>query len=435
MQINRREFVKSAAAAGAFMVLPRAFAAPDAAQPEKTLKIALIGAGTQGRVLLRDSMQIPGIKLGAICDIWAYSQKYSANLVKKFQDEPAVYADYMELLEKEKGLDAAIVATPDCFHAPHAIACMEAGLDVYCEKEMAPSTEIGKSMVEAAKKTGKLLQIGHQRRSNPVYLCARDLLRNTGICGRLTNCYGQWHRPVQPKLTWPAQLEIPADELKKYGYDNMDEFRNWRWYRKYSGGPIADLGSHQIDIFSWFLDADPMSISAIGGNDYYPDREWYEDVMVMYEYATALGSARAFYQVLNTNGYANYFERFAGDKGTLTISEDSRRCYYVPEAGYEPPEWMFAAETVERDGYQALPLVKALTHKDAATAGLMNKLEEKTIHQWHLENFYEAVRAKNPESLNCPASEGYKTAVAVLNVMRAVESGEKLKLTEADYRV
>jgi predicted dehydrogenase len=87
------------------------------------------------------------------------------------------YEDYREMLDKEKELDAVIIATPDFWHAPHTVDCLEAGKHVYCEKEMSNTLEGARRMVAAARETGKLLQIGHQRRSNPRYLhCYEKLL-------------------------------------------------------------------------------------------------------------------------------------------------------------------------------------------------------------------------------------------------------------------
>jgi predicted dehydrogenase len=290
-------------------------------------------------------------------------------------------------------------------------------------------------MVAAARKAGKLLQIGHQRRSNPVYGLTLDAIRKGELCGRLTNCYGQWARPVQSKLTWPEKYEIPRETLAKYGYKSMEEFRNWRWYRKYSAGPIADLGSHQIDMFSWFLHAEPSSLMAVAGKDYYKDREWYEDVLVVYEYATKAGSARAFYQVLNTNSYGHYYERFRGDKGTLTISENPKKCYYVPEPAAKLPEWMGGVETEKHDGYEnAVPLMKALPLRNAAAKAAMERWGNMNPHEMHLENFYNAVRANDKSMLTCPAEVAYPTAVAVLSVIPAIEAGGKRRFTEADYK-
>ena len=433
--MNRREFMKSAAGAG-MILASTSFAQSGGADD---INVAIIGAGAQGRVLLADCGKIPGIRFQAVCDIWSYSQRYASGRLKAADQKVTVYEDYREMLAKESALDAVIVATPDCAHAEHTVACLKAGKHVYCEKEMSNDLEKAKQMVVAARETGKLLQIGHQRRSNPVYQLSLELLDNADVCGRLTNCYGQWNRAVQPKLTWPEKYVMPTETLKKYGYDSMEHFRNWRWYKKYSAGPIADLGSHQIDIFSWFLHAEPKSVLASGGGDYFEDRDWYEDVMAIYEYAYKhkgkAGSVRAFYQVLNTNGFGNYFERFGGDKGSLTISENPNLCYYVPEAGVEPPEWLGAVDTVERSGHMAYPLVKALPKRDAKAAKLMGEWDTKNVHQLHLENFFAAVRAGDKSKLTCPAEVAYPTAVAVLNVIPAIAAGAKHVFKDEDYKV
>jgi predicted dehydrogenase len=121
----------------------------------------------------------------------------------------------------------------------------------------------------------------------------------------------------------PDRYAIPAASLKQYGFKDMHQFRNWRWYKGKGGGPIVDLGSHQIDIYSWFLGANPSHVMASGGNLYY-DRathEWYDTVMAVYDYDTPLGPAKAYYQTQTTNGSQGYFENFMGDQGTLLISE------------------------------------------------------------------------------------------------------------------
>ena len=114
------------------------------------------------------------------------------------------YEDYREMLDKEKGLHAVIVATPDCWHAEHTVACLKAGLHVYCEKEMSNTLAGARQMVEAARKTGKLLQIGHQRRSSPIYnFCREKLLGEAKLLGRVTAINGQWNRSVQEPLGCP----------------------------------------------------------------------------------------------------------------------------------------------------------------------------------------------------------------------------------------
>jgi len=126
---------------------------------------------------------------------------------------------------------------------------------------------------------------------------------------------------------WGRGKEIDTQTLTRYGYKSMQQLRNWRWYKGLGGGPIVDLGSHQIDIYNWFLNAYPQSVMASGRTNYYDKRthEWYDTVMAVYEYQAAQGSVTAFYQTISTNSANGYFETFMGNQGTLVISEASHR--------------------------------------------------------------------------------------------------------------
>ncbi|HEX2099787.1 MAG TPA: Gfo/Idh/MocA family oxidoreductase, partial [Candidatus Synoicihabitans sp.] len=320
---SRRTFLKTGLSAGGLVL-----AAPSILRaqtpPADALNVALVGLGAQGRVLLDAMLNIPGINYRAVCDIWPFARTYGINRLKKAGFNPTGYENIEDLLAKEKDLHAAIIATPDSWHAPHTNACLKAGLHVYCEKMMARTIEEARSMVLTQRETGKLLQIGHQRRSNPRYLHAlENLLKKAKIAGRLTNANAQWNRAVAADFGWPKSAEISADVLKRYGYRDMHQFRNWRWFKDLSGGPISDLGAHQIDIFSWFFQGRPKSVIAAGGTDYYKGREWYDNVMAIFDYETPEGTARAFYQVLTTTSAGGgYFEQFMGDEGSVKISEN-----------------------------------------------------------------------------------------------------------------
>ena len=178
---------------------------------------------------------------------------------------------------RKRDLDAVIIATPDFCHAEQTVACLKAGLPVYCEKEMSNTLEGAKQMVLAAKETGKLLQIGHQRRSNPqIYsLQGKALWMKRKLLGRITTINGQWNRAVQIDLGVPPKYAIDQAVLEKYGFKSMKQFRNWRWYKGLGGGPVVDLGSHQIDVYNWFLGANPKAVVASGGTDYY-DKETHQ---------------------------------------------------------------------------------------------------------------------------------------------------------------
>lgn len=443
LQLSRRQFIEAAAATGAgLMITVPGWAqepAPAAGKADE-LAVAIIGPGSQGRFLVTNCLKIPGVRFVAICDVWPYHQEYTSKLLKKYDQEVSVYEDYREMLAKEKHLDAVIVATPDWMHAEHSIACLKAGKHVYCEKEMSNTIEGARSMVAAARETGKLLQIGHQRRSNPRYAHALKLIEKDKVLGRITHTNGQWNRPQLFELGWPKGKELDAETLKRYGYDSMDQFREWRWYRKYSSGPMADLGSHQIDVFNWFLHAPPKCVLGSGGLDYYTQqqgRDWYDNCMTIYEWdAPAYGRVRGFYQVLNTTSNGGFFEAFMGDEGTLVISEDTRKGYFFREEKAKRREWEDEASKIDALDREAISLKigETLTPEGQKTPEAQKMLEEsqKPPHQLHLENFFNAVRSGAP--LSCPAELAFEVCVSVLQANKAIDSGQRYDFKPDEFK-
>jgi predicted dehydrogenase len=443
--LSRRDFLKSTAWAGigtalsSKMIQGNSLSLSQDNDPSDKINIAVIGTGTQGRVLIESCLRIPGIHFQAICDIWEYSQRYASRYLQKYGYNVNIYEDYRELLEKEKNLHAVIIATPDWMHAEHANACMEHGLHVYCEKEMSNSLEKARSMVKTSKRTGRLLQIGHQRRSNPRYIHAIDrLIHEKNLLGRVSQSYAQWNRAKSDMLGWPEQYTISPEKLEKYGYGSMTEFRNWRWFKKYGGGPLVDLGSHQIDLFSWVFGGNPSSVISSGGIDYYENREWYDNVMSIYEFQTEQGTCRALYQVQTITKYGGFYEAFMGDNGTIELSE-------VPEMGNwamreaHAPEWdslvnegLLESETppIQKMDTKNVFLDVRVT-QEAGRWPLPVELA-KPPHQPHLENFFSAVREESP--LTCPGEIGFETVVAVLTANKAVESPRKIKFNKDQFK-
>ena len=441
--MNRRSFLTMSAAASAGLMLSKSGKAGSTPLSSNDLNVAIIGTGAQGQVLLDACLNIPGLRFRAVCDIWAdWNRKRAARLLQKYGHQVNEYEDYRDLLAKEKDLDAVLIATPDFWHHRHAMDCLEAGVYVYCEKEMSTDLIKAREMALTARRTGTLLQIGHQRRSNPRYIhCYKKLLTEAKILGRITTINAQWNRAVQEDIGWPKKYPIKQDILKKYGFDNMLQFRNWRWYKQMGGGAIVDLGSHQIDIFSWFLNARPKSVMASGGTDYYAKKthEWYDTVQTLWEYDTNEGVVRVFYQTITTNSSQGYFETFMGDEGTLQISESaSRGAVYREVSNPNAPLW----DKWIKMGYITAPQVMA---QPANAAGLDVRetvappkhdiAVEMNVpyHQPHLENFFNAVRGL--EELNCPGEVGYETAVSVLKVNQAVETGRRLFFKPEEFQV
>ena len=442
--------MRSSAAAGAGLML--ANNALGQADGKKEINIALIGAGAQGQVLMNAILKLgkdSGIKFRAVCDIWEQGnlRRVSRTLkaYKRYGHLGTAYVDYQEMLEKEKDLDAVLVATPDFWHAEHTIACLDKGYHVYCEKEMSNSLESAKKMVLAARKAEKLLQIGHQRRSNPRYIYCNDkIIKEANLLNRITNISGQWHRSRAAcvDLGWPKGTDIPAATLKKFGFDDMPQFRNWRWYKGLGGGPIVDLGSHQIDVYSWFLDnALPSSVMASGGVDYWKEHEWYDNAIAIFEFPTKKGVVRATYETLTTNSSNGYYELFMGDEGTLLISETSGRGELYRESWVEESKWDPSVQKglITLEKASAKPEVKAdddtVDVRESATPALyrMPVTLKVPYHQPHLVNFFESIRGN--QTLNCPGEIGFETAVMVLKVNEAIAAGRKIELKPEDFHV
>lgn len=456
---SRRAFLM-AAATSASLIAPKAVFAQEAAAPAPApadtpllqvpdtpgaddLNVAIIGLGSQGMILLDALLRIPGIHIRAICDIWEYSRKRGAGVARKFGHDPAVYEDYQELLRSHNNLQAVIIATPDFLHAEQAITCMEAGLHVYCETPMSHRLALARRMATASHRTGRRLQIGQQRRSNPRYIHAiRELIHRRQILGRITNASAHWNRGWAGDLAWPKKYEIPKDILQRYGYDSMSRFRNWRWYRQYSQGPFLELASNQLDVIDWALEARPVSVYAGGGiSTGNGGHECYDNVFCIIEYATPRGPCRVTYEMRSTNGFGQYFENVFGDEGTLQIAEVAPLGDYFAPEECRAPDWQPYCEQnllgARHTVFHSVSKDEIAEIRESLIPHTHSYPIPVTLHcapqRPHLENFFDAIRTGVP--LNCPAAVGYRTAVIVQKCLAAAKRRRRLDFTERDFAI
>ena len=438
--LTRREFIGATAAAGAGLMLAssgKIFGQTKSANGK--LNIALIGFGAQGRVLLESILKIDTVNLVAIVDIWEYARTYGERYLKKMGHEVHAYENYEDLLAAEKDLQAVVVATPDFWHAPITNACLKAGLHVYCEKMMSNTIEGARSMVKTMQETGKLLQIGHQRRSNPRYIFALNrLIRDAKLCGRLTAAQAQWNRAVTEDFGWPKKAAMPPEALAKYGFTDMHQFRNWRWFKNLGGGPLSDLGAHQIDIFNWWFGSPACSVMAGGGVDYYTTHEWYDNAMVIYEFKIPTGVVRAFYQVqTTTSAGGGYFEMFMGDEGSIKMSENPALSSIYREA--RAPAWddWISKNYLRAKTGGAAPTPDTAKVDVRETAQLaeyeMTVSFNKPPHMPHLENFFNAILGK--AKLNCPGDEAFGSEYIIHKANEAIPAQKTLFLSPEEMAV
>lgn len=433
--MQRREFLSSglAGGAGALLLSAKAVAKP---APDEVLNVALIGAGIQGRILANCLLVVGGVRIRAVCDVWPYRRDAALRYLEAFDQEAAGYEDYREMLGKVDGLDAVVVATPDFVHAEQTIACLGAGLHVYCEAPMAPTLDAARAMAEAAAETGNLLQVGYQRRSSPRYRhVERHLLDEADLVEDITAAGTQWNESDLWELGWPRRRAISEDDLKRHGYANMREFRNWRWFRRYSAGPFAAAAVHQVDVLNRLLGTPPRSVLAAGGADFFPDRECHDHLTAIYEYPVDGRTVRATCQVhTTTRGTAGSHELVVGTAGSIRTSEAPNWVAVFREpSAVTWDEWV-------RKGYlvkAARPSAVDEPSEPPADTGGMQAAEtggvepyeipvaaDKSSLHYHLENFLDAVRGTG--KLNCPPPIALHAEAAVLRAIEAVEAEQLL---------
>ncbi|UCD27830.1 MAG: Gfo/Idh/MocA family oxidoreductase [Planctomycetota bacterium] len=297
--IPRRHFLKcSAGGLAAMSAIPGILPASTAKSttrpaPSDRVVVGLIGCGSLGRGHHLSSCMIPNprIEVGALCDV---DMNHLYDAARRCKDRTGkrvpTYKDFRQLVE-QKDLDAVVIATPDHWHALNAIAAMENGLDVYCEKPLSLTIEEGKAMVAAARRYGTVFQTGSMQRSQPQFRRACELVRNNKI-GKLhtvTTHIGkvptgrpkdQWQAPQTPPagLDWDFWLG-PAPYAD---YTPNRCHYQFRWYWDYSGGKMTDWGAHHNDIAQWGLNMDHFGPIMVDSKGVYSDKGPY-DAAIQFE--------------------------------------------------------------------------------------------------------------------------------------------------------
>lgn len=310
--MDRRSFVlKGSAGAIASLVSLSSFS-PFSISKNDVVNIGVIGTGNRGAGLIPLIDKIPNLRLFSCCDILPFRLE---NGLKKTENKVNGYADYRQLLD-DREVDAVIIATPFSTHASIAIDALDAGKHVYGEKTLAKGYKGIKLLNKQKQKSSKIFQTGHQYHSSRLYTHVVDLIKN-GKIGNITafecqwNRHGNWRRPVPDPY--------------------LERLINWRMYREYSGGLVAELCSHQIDFVNWVLGSVPEQVMGIGGIDYWKDgRETYDNIHLIYSYPNGI---KAKFTCLTSNALNDYQIKVMGDKGTIIL--DYEQAWFYPEGNYK----------------------------------------------------------------------------------------------------
>jgi predicted dehydrogenase len=311
--MKRRDFMgASAVAAGSSLFGLEAVAETLARRvsPYDEIRLGIIGPGSRGQFMMRQFLRVPGVRFAALCDV--YPPRFAEARTITGEETP-VFRDYREMLDSAGDLDAVIVATPLNFHAEHVVACLERGLHVYGEKAMGHTVADCDAIVRAARASGRHFQTGLQYRYASWYRAAIERIR-LGEIGEVTHVYGYWHR----NYNW--RRPVPEASLER--------LINWRLYREYSGGLLAELGSHQIDVANWIFGETPESVVGRGAVTFYDDgRETYDDVQAIFTYPG--GGTHVFSSIIG-NQKVGYQLNIYGTGGSIELTLEDGSFYYEP---------------------------------------------------------------------------------------------------------
>jgi predicted dehydrogenase len=289
-----------------------------------------------------------GFEVQAICDV---RQSRLTETRKIVGNTPQGYEDYREVLARDD-IDAVVIATPDHWHAIIAIEACQAGKDVYVEKPLCLCVEEGRRMIQAARKHGRIVQMGTQQLSGKIYHQARDVVQS-GRLGQVTMVRTWNFRNRFPGHGHPADSAPPADinwdrwlgPRPVVPYNHVKASGAFRDFYEYAGGVLTDWGTHHfhtvLDIMGY---APPKTISAAGGKYLIDDLVTTPDtISVLYqfddwtlEYSNRETSGRAPYNV-------EYGIEFCGHLGTLFLNRANYAI--ISEKDRSKPEEVVQAET------------------------------------------------------------------------------------------
>ncbi|MEM7655066.1 MAG: Gfo/Idh/MocA family oxidoreductase [Bacteroidota bacterium] len=406
--MNRRDFMQSSAVAIAGLSLPFR----DLSQTDP-VRAAVSGTGGRGTALLRKLLTVDGCEVVAVCDNY---EPHLQKARKTAGEGVAAYESYQKLLKKVKP-DAVLIGVPLYLHHEVAMAAIESGADVFCEKTMCYSIEQAEQLAGKVREAGTIFQVGLQRHANPIYRQAAAMIQS-GMLGQIISAKCQWHRNNDWRRPVPVEKGHPD-------WQRLEHHLNWRLYRQYSRGLMTELGSHQLDVVNWMFGTTPSRAMGMAGTDYWRDgREVFDNVFCLYEYSLANESGEAYtarvsYTSIQGNAYEGASELIMGTKGTLYLS--SGKGLFYKEAGVEDVGW-----TKDKDQNAAVVTAgKTLKLSNSPWAHRSRPMEldsysDDTREQ--LISFLDNVQRRDPNTI-CDVEDGLKDTITTLIGHQAMSEG------------
>jgi predicted dehydrogenase len=379
--------------------------------PNDAIQIATIGVGGMGSGDTNYALQIPGVKLVAVADLYdgrlqRAKERWGAHI--------ATTRDYREVLAR-RDIDAVIVGTSDHYHSRISIDAMEAGKDVYCEKPMVQKIEQGHEVWQAQQRTGRILQVGSQYASSMVFHKARDLMK-AGAIGELNmveawldrnTAVGAWQYSIPPDASpqtvdWERYTAIgprrPWDEKR---------FFRWRNYQDYGTGVAGDLYVHLLTGLHVVTGSrGPSRIYSTGGTRFWKDGRDVADVTLSLVDYPKSAEHPEFTLCLRVNfasgGVTDSFGvRFVGSEGVMTVGYSTLTVNRRPrevEPGHTIGTFPKAVQEAFLKDYQATypPRNPNADSMRPDREDVFTPPREHSPHLEHHRNFYNALRSRKP---------------------------------------
>lgn len=421
INMSRRDFLRTGAAAGLIGLSPRILWGAEAPSNRVRLCVAGVHSKGRGRFPMMRAAEMPGVEVAYVCDVDSRARVWAAEAVKGISGRiPVQEVDIRRVLD-DKNVDGVICEVPDHWHAPMAWMAMDAGKHIYVEKPCAFTAEEGEILVRVQRKTGKVFQMGNQRRSSVAYRRAIAELRQ-GLLGEMK--YARtWYRNCRKPIGRGGPASVPdwldwnlwLGPAPRIPYRTNLVHYNWHWFWRYGTGEISNNAVHYLDVARWAMGADmPCKVSTVGGRYCGDDDwEWPDTQMISCEFPNR--------QLITWEGLSclpgeKPHDTYAGamvygTKGSV-LFHPSDYCVLYDAAGKVVREWR--ADDV--------PAGKNTTWKD--------KLDYR-----HVENFTEAIRANDSSVARSQVVDSVRSTHITILGNISLRTGETLKVDPVTGRI
>jgi predicted dehydrogenase len=437
---DRRQFLKvGSAALAATAVSWNASSYAQILGANDRVKVGVVGCGDRMKGALIPAFQQHAKELNfelvAVSDLWNRRRDEGAAYIQKLSGSPIAQVRNNDELYARKDIDAVLVATADFQHALHGVEAVNAGRDAYVEKPTAHTMEHARKFLAAVKKTGKIVQVGTQRRSTPSYQKAAEYIKS-GAFGDIVmvemtwnvNQPGRWRRPDAVPLLKEEDTDWKR-YLLDYPYEPFDarKYLEFRLFWPYSSGIPDQWLVHQIDTVHWFSGLPhPRSVVANGGIYLWKDgRQNWDTMTAVFDYGPLDDPSKGFqvqYSSRFTNSAGGVKELYYSNGGMIDMDKQT----VTPNGGLRAKE--AAAMGLKEN---LLPSISLMEKTEAVSTDADTKGDPQTSA--NMRNWMECVRSR--KTPNASIEAGYSHSIALCMNVAAIQTGQKVTFDDKTQQV